>query len=384
MNRRPRRLILITLVVLLTAAGVCATAAAIKGTTVPERHQVVVYYANETTTQAVQSANYATLHSILRSSQNPAAGMIADALDQDAKEFPAAVRHDVHELMAVANRRGFDLVVFTNALALDRQFLFYKGAGGTEEMRLLPTLPPAPSPSLASSPLSRPEYLQTALVEVGDLYAPDSLDVVLITNSHGADDLALTPRVFADLTIANAPDLLAALDRPVPETVTPQLWAAYPGTTKSAYWHALSEAGRLRGLRFPLIFRQACESGVSSLNELLELPDGVGTVAHTGDAMIGFYDIEVAALFDVDGEAAARLRHISEELRARGVHVDSRAMLGLELVRATLVHRYPFLLFLPLLAWLVWHGRVALAEWLFRRAEHVTRFRACRRTTAAR
>lgn len=348
-----------------TALSAIAGAAATE-TAPPARHQVVVFYANETTAQAAQSANYADLLSILRSSRRPFANEIADALERDAREFPAAVRRDVDGLLAVARRRGFDLAVFSNALTLDQHFIVYASARGFAENRPFAELGPAPSPALAAAPLSRPDYLQAALVQVGNLYPPDSLDIILIANSHGAGDLALTPRVFADLTAANATDLMRELEQSTLQDGAPPLWAEYPGTTKVAFWRALNDAGRARGLRYPLVFREVCESGVSSFAELFEVPESVGMLAHTGDAMIGTTDIDNVSLFDVDGSDAERVHHLSETLRARGIHVDSRAMLWFQPASATVLRMYPYLLFLPLLLWLAWHGRAAIAAALRR------------------
>jgi len=42
------------------------------------------------------------------------------------------------------------------------------------------------------------------LLSVAALYPPNSLDIVLITNSHGSRDMALIPRVNADLSQADA------------------------------------------------------------------------------------------------------------------------------------------------------------------------------------
>jgi hypothetical protein len=349
--------------VLVMAGGpvVADSALAAEARIIPhERHQVVVYYANETTAQAAQSGNYRLLLSALQRSSSPDAKPIADALKEDAKEFPALVEHQVERLLMVAKRRQFDLVVFTNALALDRNFLVYKAATGAVEIKTLPARPPAPSPALATAPLARPGYLRAALMQVGTLFPSNSIDIVLITISHGAGDLALTPRVFADLSLANATNLVAELSRPVPDAGGPPLWAAYPGTTKVEYWRALSEAARRYGMRFPLVIREACESGVSSLRELLALPHSVGAVAHTGHALIIFSDLDDASLFDVDGGNADRLQHASQVLAKSGLHVDRRPALWLELMETMFWRWYGYLFFLPMALWLAWQASAAL------------------------
>ena len=87
------RVVATVLTVLAAVSGgvlvsVLATAAAASAAP-DKRHQIVVYYANETTAQAAQSANYRILLSVLRSSQNPDAGPIADALvRRTPRNFP--------------------------------------------------------------------------------------------------------------------------------------------------------------------------------------------------------------------------------------------------------------------------------------------------------
>lgn len=318
------------------------------------RNQVIVYYANETTDQAVRSDNYAALLRVLRSSPNPSASSLIDILADDAKDYPAAVQREESALLAMAKRNFFDLAMFTNALALDRHYLFYRASKGTVETRLLPELLNAPTPALATAPLARPEYFHAALLAAGSLYPPDSLDVILITNSHGGGDLALTPRVFADLTATNSKDLQTELNRVGEGTGERANWATYPGTTKLEYWQVLSDVNTSRGIRFPLVFRDTCESGVASWREFLAVPKNVGLIAHTGNDSIRYGQIDFAPVFDFDDRSPDFYRHVASALENQGIHVDTKATIWIWLARDQLIYEHPAIFFLPLAIWIVW------------------------------
>ena len=85
------------------------------------RHQLLIYYADETSTQAAQSENYAALLSVLRSSSTPLAATVLAGIISDAEKFPLLVQRDIDALELQAKRLGFDLAIFTNALAFDGQ-----------------------------------------------------------------------------------------------------------------------------------------------------------------------------------------------------------------------------------------------------------------------
>ena len=319
--------------------------------------EVVIYYANETTPQAAHSANTTGLLAILERSANPAArGMVQPLLDDEAK-FGAAVTADESALIFAARQRGFDLILFTNALALDHKFLVLRHGGDFESLPL-PDQIPAPSPALATSPLARPEYLAAALNEVAALYPRHPVDVILITNSHGAGDLALTPRIFADLAVANASELEHELETP-PESGKPSpLWAAYPGTTKAEYWRILANA---QGLRFTLVVRDFCESGLSSWHELLTLfPVALMTLVHTGNTIIDYGAVNFQAAFAVNPSQPFMAEGLASALQSQGLDVDRKYALIFGFFLRRMMELPTALYFVPLALWLCWLGSAVL------------------------
>jgi hypothetical protein len=318
---------------------------------------VVAYYANETTLQTSESENYAALLSVLRKSTNPLSARIAEDLVRDAREFPLAVAGDVQVLLAEARQHNFDLAVFTNALAQEHRYLIFKSSTGALESNALPALPVASNIILATSPLSRPDYFRTALAEISASFGPNSIDLVLITNSHGNDQMVLTPRVIANLSEFSAADVLEQIDLETSQSSHPFSVAAQ-GTSKIQYWQAIADASQAHGLRFPLVFRAACESGIASWAEYFAIPASVRLVAHTGMDSIASGQIDFAKLF-VSRDAGLDMRTLATELESRGIHVDSNATLWLWPVRYDLSAIPLPAYFIPMVVWLTWTGRYA-------------------------
>ena len=259
------------------------------------RHRLLLYYGDETSTQAIQSENYADLLSVLRSSSSPRAATVAASVVSDAANFPRLIQRDVEALQLQAKRLGFDLAIFTNALAFDGHFLLYRAETGITERQVLTPVPPAANTVLATSPLSRPEYLHAALFSVGALYPKNTLDIVLITNSHGGRDMALIPRVNADLSQAGA----AAAMKEMLETGDngePPDWAVPKGTSKIVFWQAIGKASSAYSIRFPLVFRETCVGGLRSWTEFFTVPSSVRLIADNGMDEINGWDLDYANL----------------------------------------------------------------------------------------
>ena len=105
--------------------------------------------------------------------------------------------------------------------------------------------------------------------------------MVVITNSHGGRDMALIPRVNADLSQTGAALAMREMLE-LDDNGAPPAWAQPQGTSKLAYWQVLEDVSVARGVRFPLVFRETCISGIRSFTELFAIPDSVGVIAHSG------------------------------------------------------------------------------------------------------
>jgi hypothetical protein len=317
------------------------------------RHQLFVYYGDETSARASQSDNYAALLEVLRESAKPRAATVAESVVTDAERFPLLIRRDIEALKVQAKRLGFDLAIFTNALAFDGAYQLLRAETGTTETHRLPDITSTSSTILATSPLSRPEYLRAGLLSVGALYPANSLDMVVITNSHGGRDMALIPRVNADLSQTGAAlamrEMLESDDNGAPPA-----WAKPQGTSKLAYWQILEEVSTAHGARFPLVFRETCISGVRSFTELFAIPDTVGEIAHSGTGDITGWDLDYEQMLGTVAPGSDWIASLAAGLKDRNIHVDTwaTAWFGVLLVALRSIPSVVF--FIPLALWLAW------------------------------
>ncbi len=326
------------------------------------RAQVLIYYGNETSQQAAQSANYARLLSILHNSKSETAATLARNILSDVTEFSAVVRRDVDALLAAAQRLKFDLVVFTNDLALKGHYWFYRSATGALEERTLPPIPEAASDVLATSPLSRPEVLRMAVLETGALYPANSVDAVLIVNSHGSDEMLLMPRVSADLSTAGAAEAFALqLQSDDEPSGPPPEWATLKGTDKLTFWHTVAQASAAHGMRFPLIFLETCESGTTTWSQWQAIPASIERIAHIGGGSVYPAKLDYAAL--LGSERTDWINGLASELKSSaGMYVGAKWTL-LAWVLLTLCQSIPWpFYFAPFGLWVIWSALLAASR----------------------
>jgi len=340
--------------------ALCAAGAVAK----EARHPLLVYFGDETSTQAAQSENYAALLDILRSSSNPRAAKVAESIVTDAEKFPLLVQRDIEALKVQAKRLGFDLTIFTNALAFDGNYQLFRAEAGTVETHKLPEISPTSSPVLATSPLSRPEYLRAGLLAVSALYPADALDMVLITNGHGGRNMALIPRVNSDLSQDGAASAMREMLES-DDNGAPPAWAEPQGTSKLAYWEILKDVSAAHGVRFPLVFRETCLSGIRSFKELFAIPDSVGAIAHSGTGDLSGWDLDYAQMLGTVAPGSDWIASLSVGLKDRHVNVDTWATAWFDVLRVALRSIPIVVFFIPLGLWIAWYA----VRWIRRRAK---------------
>lgn len=312
--------------------------------------QVLIYYGNETTEEAAASKNYVVLLAALRNYGGRDGQAIADEIDEDTRLSPAATRAESHALLQSCGRLHANIAVFTNELVASRRFLFCRAGSHDADSLSFADVAAASDNLLNLTPLSRPEYLQAALARVASLFPDRPVNAFLFTHSHGGIGMALMPRVSAEVADFDS----ATLQRIWELRSSSPDWAALKGTTKLDYWRVLAEVSRTYGMRFALIFRQACESGLDSLAEYRMIPETVGLIVHTAMADLPTGKIDYASLVS-DAEAAPDLtRALAGNLTAQGMHVDSKGTLLYWLVPIYLWSLPPMLFFLPLVLWIGW------------------------------
>lgn len=290
---------------------------------------------------------------MLRRQDGPLAQRAAASILRDAQRFPALAQRDREDLLAAASRQRFDLAVFTNEMALKRQYLFYAGAADKHEISEFPIEPSSDNVILAASPLARPTVLSAALAAIARRYPPNSLDIVLIANSHGSDEMALIPRVNADLSRPDAQremeQVLASDDNGVAPGLT-----RLQGIDKLEFWRVIGAVSAEFGARFPLVFREACASGLRSWREYGLVPASVGSIAHSAMGELDGEAINYARIFENADPSANWIAALAAGLVRDGVHVDAPGALWLPVTLIAIGSAPPFLFFLPLALWTLW------------------------------
>jgi hypothetical protein len=288
----------------------------------PAQHQsVLIFYANETSQAAARSENYANVLAVLQRTGGAQAEQAAASVLRDAERFPQLVKRDVAELAAAARRWKFDLAVFTNEMAFERRYLFYRAA--TDKI-------------------------------VTTQYPKDSLDAVLIADSHGSGDMALIPRVSADLSRPDAARQMQQLLESDDNGVPPD-WAELQGISKLDFWQTIRDVSAASGVRFPLVFREACASGLRSWREYDVLPSSVALFAHSAMGELDSANISYARILSAELPSPDWSLALSAGLGRSGVHVDSKWTIWLWVALISVGSIPLGLFFIPLVAWLIWY-----------------------------
>ncbi len=234
--------------------------------------EVLIYYANETAPDALEYKNYQTIISWLNTSHDKEAEKVASQLKSDSTEFQSSVDEEVEEI-----KRAFQLknistgqvagaVIFTNRLSREGHFLILTpGMNGLSTGDLL--RPRSDNIIEDSNPLATAAGLKMALSRAAATFDPHKYWFILVTKSHGAKELALTPRLSVIANGTNQKELIEILNNE--DTITHPLpnWIKHRlGTSKERYFELLEEAYSEYGMQFPIVFMESCESSIEKLD----------------------------------------------------------------------------------------------------------------------
>ena len=128
---------------------------------------------------------------------------------------------------------------------------------------------------LNSLPLSNPEVFAAALEQVAQIFPPASYNFVLITKSHGNRTFAIVPRIVVRHEYSSRDEVLAVASASDNEELhNLPSWVNSIGIRKSEYFSIIERAGVNLGMRFSLVYLEACKSR-ESLHGDIHLPDNV-------------------------------------------------------------------------------------------------------------
>jgi hypothetical protein len=315
------------------------------------RHTTIVYYANETVKQVSDLVQFAKLQAILRRSRSQAGDRLIKKLQGDVELYPQIVERESAALQAMAKRSYTNLAIFSNKLALEGHYLFYDAESDTLQRHTFAIGQKEDGPFIALAPLSRPDVLREALETAVRAASQPVSSVVLFVNSHGTIETALMPRINVDLSIATEDEILQRVRSG--SAGEPPRWAMPHGTSKIEFWSILGQISGGQNVRFPLVVRLACQSGLSSRAELAAIPPSVERFAHTGLSSPSTGDIDLAAAFS-KAKGTDWLASMPDALRDAGFKVDTPQSLSLWLIPIALRQIPIIVYFLPVFGWFVW------------------------------
>ena len=269
---------------------------------------VLIYYANETAPTEAGRANYDTILGWLHSSDVSVMHELAEVLESDAKEFPAAIDEEtdmIRSALAGESRpalQSISVAIFTNRLTRRGVFLAID-QGEVEEVQFRLVID-ATDAITESSPLCSSVALRAALEATTERFPSEEFGYVLVLKSHGAADLAMTPRLAVHHEQTSREELLAFLERsfaeghehdPDQDEVTPDLFIDRRGVGKEDFFRVIAEAGEQQDLVFTAIFLESCQSG---LELPATMPPNIGTLHSTGPDGAPFRNLDYTRLLD--------------------------------------------------------------------------------------
>jgi hypothetical protein len=287
-----------------------------------DARSLLIYYANETVPEILDSRNYQALLSVLDGMQNQIGFAAAEDLRSDTQTFRAKVFKDVNSLRNAAQSGAIDLAVFTNTLVLQSKYMVVRS--GTEESRPFSNPRSAYDPVTEYSPLSSRTNFGFAMIEALREYT-DKDEIILIVNSHGSEKFAVVPRVAADFTSVSAETLRQQLENQQGDDLELQS-AELRGIKKADLWKELDSATQAAHVNLALVFLETCASAASSWNEYFSIPSTVSYVAHSGFRPISLEQFDYTLLSEWEQRAHHDQLHLlSEFLRKSGViYFDSK------------------------------------------------------------
>ena len=279
---------------------------------------------------------------------------------------PKVLDRDVQALSAGAWAANVDLFVFSNELALEGRYLRFDHRTRSAVMEDMPRAPEDGNPVLSLWPLARPQQFRAALQAVKDTYPGMTVEMALIANSHGADDIPLMPRVNLDFTKVNPKAIINELDGgsssdlALPETVL-------QGTSQQQFWSVLGDVGAGDSVRYPLVFLSSCQSGPLEWREFFAIPESVDRIAHLGIGSVMSAAIDYHEILQQGGQAPKDFNQIVQKLSSglpgsggQPIIVESRLSILQWPLAATLQSAPLSLYAIPLAAFLFWLGASAL------------------------
>jgi hypothetical protein len=214
--------------------------------------QVLLFYANETSPDSTEAANYQKILSWLVKNPSPEIDEIVRSLKRDLQIFKRSVGEDIEAIQ----RASFPSLIATNETVRSGYVL----AKQNELRRIKISVVPTSNYILQSNPLSQSStfqrYLQIALSE----FPPSQYSYALIVKSHGDTQYALTPRLAVRSEETTEQQLVAVANGKVAKSELPEWSKNRLGVTKDDLLGVLNSAFTGKGYVLDWFVLDSCLS----------------------------------------------------------------------------------------------------------------------------
>ncbi len=227
-------------------------------------HEVLIYYANATEPDPVESESYDTIVNWLATADDARLRQVADRINRDRQLFPAVLELERRAIESAAEGSALDLgiVILTNGLS--RRGLIrvrHPGGGGFAEQPF--EFPRSDLAVLKTNPLAEARVLSAALHRVAEIFPPADHRFVLVTKSHGSKTHAVMPRLAVRAADTDRETILATVSESAPQSERLS-WDERIGISKQSYLEALGRAGAVDGMRFDAVVMESCHGAIDS------------------------------------------------------------------------------------------------------------------------
>lgn len=243
---------------------------------------VFVHYANDTAPNGKDAENHrVTIKRLESINHNKAAG-IAKNLREEPALMAAAILDDRTILREqLCKRLGVPLCEFDNAAARSGQFRIWESAE-TEPRIGKFSVPETGDYIFDENPLATAAGLRSALRGVAKRFPPQSHHFVLLTQSHGSQELAFTVKLARKHENISVEDFEKLFSGTAVNYGLPTV-----GVTKSDYFQVLRDAGKEQEMVFAAVILESCK-GTIEAPLASELPVNVQLFFASGNRSLDF------------------------------------------------------------------------------------------------
>lgn len=218
--------------------------------------EVLIYLGNEPSPTARQRESIRQLVGWLEGADDTEDRTLGLAVEADLALFPAFVDLDVGALRRLGPSRAA-IVIATNRLA-QQGVVLVAPRGGAFEQRPLALEPPSDERE-ASNPLSNRANVARVFSAAMQAFPPQAHEFVVVTQSHGDEAYALTPRLGLPTEGLTRERLLARVHG------ADSVFVERYGTTTQALLNLLVELRRTAGFTTTLLVLSSCASTIEQL-----------------------------------------------------------------------------------------------------------------------